>query len=253
LSNSFVLSFPVNHFFCFDSLFQESPLFPGCFSHCFGRQIKFIFLDKSQVWEMLLLGKLGWDVSGVTAFDFVDHLMERLDLSSSSSSPVTNSSGRNVLQSTGSVRDSATVLRAHALTYVSLCCTGKHPTYFHLVKGGGILFPPIKVLLPSEKENEISTLLNEADDPSRTGRAAVSSLFFPLYYYCNHEKSDPFKERFVWNTRTNSTAPFPPFPRTDVYTLELFDASTAQRYYTHTVKYPPSLVKFFGPPPNFIL
>jgi hypothetical protein len=47
---------------------------------------------------MLLLGKLGWDVSGVTAFDFVDHLMERLDLSSSSSSsPVTNSSGRHVL------------------------------------------------------------------------------------------------------------------------------------------------------------
>jgi translation initiation factor 2 beta subunit (eIF-2beta)/eIF-5 len=75
---------------------------------------------------MLLLSKLGWDVSSVTAFDFVDHLMERLDLSSSVNS------GRNVLQSTGSVRDSATVLRAHALTYVSLCCTGKnHPTFLY--------------------------------------------------------------------------------------------------------------------------
>jgi hypothetical protein len=105
---------------------------------------------------MLLLGKLGWDVSGVTAFDFVDHLMERLDLSSSSSSsPVTNSSGRHVLQSTGSVRDSATVLRAHALTYVSLCCTGKHTKLFILISS--YVRGSIKVLLPSEnfKKNEI--------------------------------------------------------------------------------------------------
>lgn len=68
---------------------------------------------------MLLLGKLGWDVSGVTAFDFVDHLMERIDLS-----PSPRTSG-GVLASKGSASDSATVLRGHALTYVSLCCTGK--------------------------------------------------------------------------------------------------------------------------------
>ena len=55
---------------------------------------------------MLLLAKLGWDVSGVTAFDFVDHLMERLDVSPRSS------------------RQDIGVLRGHALTYVSLCCTG---------------------------------------------------------------------------------------------------------------------------------
>jgi hypothetical protein len=124
---------------------------------------KFHLLDKSQVWEMLLLGKLGWDVSGVTAFDFVDHLMERLDLSSSSSSPVTNSSGRHVLQSTGSVRDSATVLRAHALTYVSLCCTGKHPKLFILISS--YVRGSIKVLLPSEnfkkKRKFISTRCGE--------------------------------------------------------------------------------------------
>lgn len=53
---------------------------------------------------MLLLSKLGWDVSGVTAFDFVDHLMERL--------PSTTSSNA--------------ILRAHALTHVSLCCTGTY-------------------------------------------------------------------------------------------------------------------------------
>ncbi len=71
---------------------------------------------------MLLLGKLGWDVSGVTAFDFVDHLMERIDLSPSKNA-LNNSSG-GVLVPSGSVRDTAAVLRGHALTYVSLCCTG---------------------------------------------------------------------------------------------------------------------------------
>lgn len=60
---------------------------------------------------MLLLGKLGWDVSGVTAFDFVDHLMERLE------------------KPTKERRDNAVALRGHALTYVSLCCTGKHLSF----------------------------------------------------------------------------------------------------------------------------
>jgi len=62
---------------------------------------------------MLLLGKLGWDVSGVTAFDFVDHLMERLE------------------QPSKDRRESAVALRGHALTYVSLCCTGKHSIFSH--------------------------------------------------------------------------------------------------------------------------
>lgn len=55
---------------------------------------------------MLLLSKLGWDVSGVTAFDFVDHLMERLAMTSPEN------------------RETAALLRGHALTHVSLCCTG---------------------------------------------------------------------------------------------------------------------------------
>lgn len=63
---------------------------------------------------MLLLGKLGWDVSGVTAFDFVDHLMERLE------------------QPSKDRRESAVALRGHALTYVSLCCTGKHSIFSYL-------------------------------------------------------------------------------------------------------------------------
>ena len=74
---------------------------------------RYSFCPHQQVWEMLLLGKLGWDVSGVTAFDFVDHLMERLE------------------QPSKDRRESAVALRGHALTYVSLCCTGKHSIFSH--------------------------------------------------------------------------------------------------------------------------
>jgi hypothetical protein len=48
----------------------------------------------------------------------------------------------------------------------------------------------------------------------------------------------------VWNTRTNSAAdpPFPHFTWTDVYTLELFDASTQPSSTIHIQSsIPPSL------------
>ena len=79
-----------------------------------------------------MLAKLQWDVSGVTAFDFVDQLMERLPLcrgktaapvtsSSVTSSPLRDVTGKPQLRSSNN-----TLVRGHALTYVSLCCTGKH-------------------------------------------------------------------------------------------------------------------------------
>ena len=69
--------------------------------------ILFYFCCWLQVWEMLLLARLEWDVSGVTAFDFVDQLMERL--------AVCRGHTRTDVRRT---------VRGHALTYVSLCCTG---------------------------------------------------------------------------------------------------------------------------------
>ena len=100
-----------------------------------------IFVNELKVWEMVLLAKLQWDVSGVTAFDFVDQLMERLPLcrAQALASPVTSSAGdvtskpqlrsssnNNINSSSSSNNNNNnTLVRGHALTYVSLCCTGK--------------------------------------------------------------------------------------------------------------------------------
>ena len=149
---------------------------------------------------MLLLGKLGWDVSGVTAFDFVDHLMERIDLSPS----VSNQS------SSGSVKDAAAVLRGHALTYVSLCCTGTVISFSLSLlwlcvsrEGGGCAF----------NQSPALRLANER----RSGRwSRPSSCFIsPLYYYNRGrerergKKSDALNASW-WNTRTNSPPHIPP-------------------------------------------
>ncbi|XP_031570714.1 G1/S-specific cyclin-D2-like [Actinia tenebrosa] len=52
-------------------------------------------------WELLVLGKLKWDVSAVTAYDFLEQIFSRLPLDSSTSE----------------------VLRKHAATFIALCCT----------------------------------------------------------------------------------------------------------------------------------
>ena len=60
-----------------------------------------IYLHFIQQWEMLVVAKLNWDLNLVTAVDFVDVLLGRL----------------------GIMRDS--VLRRHAVTFVSIAVTGK--------------------------------------------------------------------------------------------------------------------------------
>jgi len=52
-------------------------------------------------WELLVLGKLKWDVSAVTAYDFLEQIFSRLPIE-----PAT-----------------AEVLRKHAATFIALCCT----------------------------------------------------------------------------------------------------------------------------------
>lgn len=51
---------------------------------------------------MLVLGKLKWDVSAVTAYDFLEQIFSRLPLD----------------------QEPAEVLRKHAATFIALCCTG---------------------------------------------------------------------------------------------------------------------------------
>ncbi|XP_001622285.2 G1/S-specific cyclin-D2 [Nematostella vectensis] len=52
-------------------------------------------------WELLVLGKLKWDVSAVTPHDFLDQIFSRLPLD----------------------RSTLDVLRKHASTFIVLCCT----------------------------------------------------------------------------------------------------------------------------------
>ena len=68
---------------------------------------------------MLLLAKLQWDVSGVTAFDFVDQLLERLPVCRRIVHQPHSSSNNN------NNNNNNNLVRGHALTYVSLCCTGE--------------------------------------------------------------------------------------------------------------------------------
>ena len=82
-----------------------------------------------QVWEMLLLVKLQWDVSSVTAFDFVDHLMQRISLCRRTTiqqqQQQQHNSTNDAKEACKSAKQQEKNIRGHALTYVSLCCTGK--------------------------------------------------------------------------------------------------------------------------------
>lgn len=59
-------------------------------------------LCAQQSWELLLVSKLGWDLSPVTAGDFVDHLLNRVP-----------------------VLAREPIVRRHATTFVALAATGK--------------------------------------------------------------------------------------------------------------------------------
>lgn len=55
-----------------------------------------------QDWEILVLGKLKWDLSAVTPYDFLEQIFCRLSL------------------------PNASVIRKHAATFIALCCTGRY-------------------------------------------------------------------------------------------------------------------------------
>ena len=76
----------------------------GMFSF-FQTNALFLFLPFIlQDWEILVLGKLKWDLSAVTPYDFLEQIFCRLSLP-----PAINVS----------------VIRKHAATFIALCCTGK--------------------------------------------------------------------------------------------------------------------------------
>ncbi|XP_076311091.1 G1/S-specific cyclin-D2-like [Tachypleus tridentatus] len=58
--------------------------------------------EEIMAWELLLLGRLKWDLASVVANDFIDHLLLRL-----------------------SVKENLATVRRHASIFISLCSTGK--------------------------------------------------------------------------------------------------------------------------------
>lgn len=59
-----------------------------------------------QDWELLVLSKLKWDISSVVAVEFLDVLLDRLELSA----------------------ERLVYTRSQALKYITLCCLGMYPS-----------------------------------------------------------------------------------------------------------------------------
>lgn len=56
-----------------------------------------------QEWELVVLGKLKWNLAAVTPNDFIEHIMRRLPLP----------------------EDKLTLIRKHVQTFIALCATGR--------------------------------------------------------------------------------------------------------------------------------
>jgi len=66
-------------------------------------QIVLMMMCFGQEWELVVLQTLKWDVSSVTAHDFIEHIVRRLPLTSP---------------------DDVDTVRRHALAFIALCTAG---------------------------------------------------------------------------------------------------------------------------------
>lgn len=78
-------------FFCLEAVFVLI-FFKIFFSFC-------VFQD----WELVVLGKLKWNMASVIPNDFIEHIIRRLPLP----------------------KDKLAMVRKHTLTFIALCATGK--------------------------------------------------------------------------------------------------------------------------------
>jgi len=56
-----------------------------------------------QEWELVVLGKLKWNLAAVTPHDFIEHILRKLPLP----------------------KDKLLLIRKHAQTFIALCATGR--------------------------------------------------------------------------------------------------------------------------------
>lgn len=62
-----------------------------------------VFALPLQEWELVVLGKLKWNLAAVTPNDFIEHIVRRLPLPD----------------------DKLALIRKHVQTFIALCATGK--------------------------------------------------------------------------------------------------------------------------------
>lgn len=56
-----------------------------------------------QEWELVVLGKLKWNLAAVTPYDFIEHILRKVPLP----------------------KDKLLLIRKHAQTFIALCATGR--------------------------------------------------------------------------------------------------------------------------------
>lgn len=81
-----------------------------CPSHPVSLATDSTLLPHPQEWEVLVLGKLKWDLAAVIAHDFLALILHRLSLPS----------------------DRQALVRKHAQTFLALCATGKSRAHIFL-------------------------------------------------------------------------------------------------------------------------
>ena len=111
-----------------------------------------------QDWEILVLGKLKWDLSAVTPYDFLEQIFCRLSL------------------------PNVSVIRKHAATFIALCCTGKRSFLSIYVDRELLIFARYRVLRPSH-ERPHEQLLNFFDTHDKTPDFFLTPLLWT--HRCN--------------------------------------------------------------------
>ena len=71
-------------------------------------------LSLGKEWELVVLGKLKWNLAAVTPNDFIEHIVRRLPLP----------------------EDKLALIRKHVQTFIALCATGKTTPTTNLEHGG---------------------------------------------------------------------------------------------------------------------
>lgn len=72
--------------------------------HSVSSQSDAVSLSRSlQEWELVVLGKLKWNLAAVTPNDFIEHIVRRLPLP----------------------EDKLALIRKHVQTFIALCATGR--------------------------------------------------------------------------------------------------------------------------------